>query len=265
MSDRELLARFNSLLSAGLTLEQAEHESRLFELSESFARHFQLFKGLVIEVGASPARAMLQLQEVAKAQAESRARLEVSAAAPRATARLVLGLPLLTLLFGELLGLGSITVFFRNSFAAISLLVGLSLLMLAHIWSSRIMQKISFGRIENMLFLECMVLCLEVGMPVASAALLAQKRCAESYTNFDSGNELDVIQDLVALSEETGVAIANLLRERSAEKRNLSTHTQLKQIEKSTVQLMLPLGVLVLPAFVFISVIPLVISVLSER
>lgn len=81
MSDRDRLARFNSLLSAGLSLEQAEQKSQLNQLSSSFARHFQLFKGLTLEVGASPLRAMLQLQEVAKAQLEGRARLEVSAAA----------------------------------------------------------------------------------------------------------------------------------------------------------------------------------------
>lgn len=265
MSDRDRLARFNSLLSAGLSLEQAEQKSQLNQLSSSFARHFQLFKGLTLEVGASPVRAMLQLQELAKAQLEGRARLEVSAAAPRATARLVLGLPLLTLLFGELLGLGSISIFTKSLPAAISLLVGFTLLMLAHIWSARIMQKIAFEQLEKQLFLECVVLCLDAGMSVDASVQLARQRFQENYENSDIDSEISDVRELITLSGETGVAIANLLRERAAEKRAMATHSQLEKIEKASVQLMLPLGVLVLPAFVFISVIPFVISVLLER
>lgn len=263
MSDRDSLAKFNSLLRAGLSLQQAERASNLARLSPVFAEHYAFLKHLMEQTGGSPVLAMGQLQSVAKAHIEHSARLASSSVAPRATARLVLGLPIAALLLGQLLGLGSISVFFQTPIAFFSLLLGLSLLTAAHWWSARILQKGSMLDPDCNLLLDGIALCLEAGMTFESAAELV----AETFRGDESCKakvERD-LHDIKSLSIETGAATADLIREQANENRTRAHYRQVEVAEAITIKLLIPLGVLVLPAFVLIAVVPMAISLLTER
>jgi tight adherence protein B len=67
------------------------------------------------------------------------------------------------------------------------------------------------------------------------------------------------------LVEQTGARVGDLLR-RQAEQLQRESLTQSEiQIEKLSVRLMLPLGLAVLPAFLFLTVIPLMFAMLGPK
>lgn len=263
MSDRDVLAKFNSLLRAGLTLHQAESAGDIAALTPAFAGHYALFKRLVEQTGGSPTQAMAQLQAVAVAQAKHSSQLLASSVAPRATARLVLGLPVAALLLGQLLGLGSIAVLFETPIALFSFLFGLLLLTSAHFWSARIMQKAAKVETDFNLLLDAIALCLDAGMSFEAATKLS----IEAFGSHQTLPEeiLKQVQEAQTLSIQTGAATAEILREQASDNRSSFNFRQLEKAEAVSIKLLLPLGILVLPAFALIAVVPLAISLLTER
>lgn len=263
MSDRDVLAKFNSLLTAGLSFQQAESAGDLAALTPAFARHFALIKRLVEQTGGSPTQAMRQLQRVAEAQSKHSSQLLASAVAPTATARLVLGLPLAALLLGQMLGLGSLVVLFETPIALFSFLFGLLLLTSAHLWSARILQRAALVEPDFSLLLDAIALCLDSGMNFDTATKLS----VEAFDSYQTCPD-EISQQLQAarkLSLQTGAATADILREQASENRSRSQFRQLEKAEAVSIKLLMPLGILVLPAFAFIAVVPMAISLLTER
>jgi tight adherence protein B len=73
------------------------------------------------------------------------------------------------------------------------------------------------------------------------------------------------VQKAQTLSIQTGAATAEILREQANDNRSSFNFRQLEKAEAVSIKLLLPLGVLVLPAFALIAVVPMAISLLTER
>ena len=96
---------------------------------------------------------------------------------------------------------------------------------------------------------------------MASAQVLSGGKVFEADISVDALTE---IEKLVQLSETTGAPIEKLLRARATEIRFNLQQELLQRFERLSVRLLIPLAIFVLPAFVFISVIPISISLLSK-
>lgn len=264
MSDREIFAQFNSLMAGGLSLEQATRIAEPTKLSDQFAKHYRLLMAVCQEAGGSPVLALRNLEKIAEQQQENEARLRVAGTVPKATARLVLWLPLGSSLLGQLLGLGSIAVFFESMPALVSLLIGLLLLMAAQAWTQRIMLSANRLQQGDQILLDAIALCLDAGLPLRQSQNIALSRYVEFFEIEASQQTKSEIAELVHFSDLSGAPIAKLLRNRAEESRRQVTNAQNENLERMSIRLLAPLAVFVLPAFVLITVLPISISLITN-
>lgn len=264
MSDREIIARFNSLIVGGLSLEQAKVIADPTKLSDQFAKQYRLLMAVCQEAGGSPFLALQNLEKIAEQQQENEARLRLAGTVPKATARLVLLLPLGSSLVGQLLGLGSIAVFFESMPALVSLLIGLLLLIAAQAWSQRILSTANRLQQGDQIVLDAIALCLDAGLPLNQSQEVVLTRYVEIFEIEVSEQTKSEIAELVHFSDVSGAPIAKLFRNRAEESRRLAAHAQNENLELVSIRLLAPLAILVLPAFVLITVLPISISLITN-
>jgi tight adherence protein B len=262
MTDRELLAKFNSLLVAGLSAEQAGKSSEISALSSQLSICHRFLLCVSEESGASPLSAVRELERIAEQNFENQAKVRVSAAVPKATARLVLWLPLAAVALGQLTGLGSIKVFFESPLAFVALLIGFMLLISASIWSSRILSNANDKSPEDAIALDAMALCLDSGLAIEQSREICLRNFAACFNRELNQAEQKQILDLLQFSDLSGAPIAKLLRNCAEQSRSSQSHLQSEVLAKLSVRLLAPMATLVLPAFVLIAVLPITISTL---
>jgi tight adherence protein B len=264
MPDREIFAKFNSLMAGGLSLEQATRIADPSRLSEQFMKHYRLLMAVCQEAGGSPVLALRNLEKIAEQLQENEAKLRLAGTVPKATARLVLLLPLGSSLLGQLLGLGSIAVFFESVPALVSLLIGLLLLMAAQAWSQRIMLSASRLQQSDQIVLDALALCLDAGLPLKQSQGIVLTSYVELFEIDVSEQTKSEVAELARFSEFSGAPIAKLLRNRAEESRREAAHSQNENLERVSIRLLAPLAVFVLPAFVLITVLPISISLITS-
>mgnify|MGYP000033979880 FL=1 len=264
MNDREKLARLNALLAAGLSLQEAERASETATIGGVLGRQYRLIRELCQSYGAGPMLAMSELQAIAVGQAEADARLRLAAAMPKSSARLVQWLPPAALLLGQVCGLGSLEILLSSAIAAMSCVIGIVFLLLANIASTRMIAKAQMVQVDHSIALDAFAMILRAGLSPAIARerlLQTFRKVFETEVSVDAKDE---IARVIALSETTGAPIEKLLRARAIEIRFNLQQELLQRFERLSVRLLIPLAIFVLPAFVFISVIPISISLLSK-
>jgi len=198
------------------------------------------------------------LRSLAQVQRE----LQSALAGPRATARLVLGLPLVGLLFGVALGFDTITVLFTTVPGLSCLIVGLALMAVARFWSSRLVASAAPRLVTPGLSLDLVAIAVSGGISIPRALAIvdeARTRCGLA----DDGSRA-VLAEVLELSRRAGVPAAGLLRSEADEARRMARSAGDRRAATLTVTLMVPLGVCVLPAFLLLGVAPLLISVVSS-
>lgn len=264
MNERERLARLTALLSSGLSLQEAERASAADGIEGELGRQYRLVRELCLTCGAAPALAMGQLQSLAIDRAASQAKLSLAAAMPRATARLVQWLPLAALLLGQLAGLGSIEILFSSGLAVVACVIGFAFLLLANISSTRMIAKANEAAEDFSIALDAFAMCLTAGLSLASSRENLARAFERVYEQELPADVVREMQQLANLSSTSGAPIERMLRARATELRFNIQQSQLHKLERLSVRLLTPLAVFVLPAFVFISVIPISISLLSK-
>jgi tight adherence protein B len=262
MTDRDRLARFNALLSAGLSAEQAGQAAEITALSSQLLLCHRFLVCVSEESGASPLIAVRELERIAEQNFENQAKIRVSAVVPKATARLVLWLPLAAAALGQLTGLGSIKVFFESPLALVALLLGFMLLIGASIWSSRILANAQDELPDDAIAFEAMAICLDAGIETMQAREICLRNFAACFNRELNQTAQQQILDLLQLSDLSGAPIAKLLRNCAEHIRRSEAYLQSELLEKLTVRLLAPMATLVLPAFVLIAVLPITISTL---
>ena len=264
MNDREKLARLTSLLESGLSFQEGERASGAASIEGALGRQYRLVRELCYTCGAAPALAMRQLQSLAIDRTAGEAKLRLAAATPRATARLVQWLPVAALLLGQLAGLGSIAILFSSRLAIFSCVIGFVFLLLANILSTRMIAKASEAPEDYSIALDAFAMCLSAGLSLSSSRENLARIYERVYERELAADAVHEIESLANLSAISGAPIERTLRARAAEVRFNLHQQQLSTFERLSLKLLVPLAVFVLPAFVFISVIPISISLLSK-
>lgn len=262
MTDRQVLAKVNSLLVAGLTLDQADQAAGAGSLSAEAAKNYRFLLEVSNESGASPVFAIRELERLADQTDENQAKIRVSAAVPRATARLVLWLPLGAAILGQLLGLGSVAVFFKSPVAFIALLFGFMLLVGASMWTNRILNSVKQRKPDNHIVVDAIALCLDAGLAERQSIELCIRKFELCFERPVNQVELEELEQLIEFAEQSGAPIAKLLRNSAELNRRMLAHSEREDLEKLSVRLLAPLATLALPAFVLIAVLPISISTL---
>lgn len=198
------------------------------------------------------------LRAIARVQRD----LAVALAAPTATARLVMILPVVAVGFGLALGFDTLSVLTTNPVGVGCLVAGIGLMLLARLWNRRLCAAAAPDDLSPGLELDLIAIAVSGGASTdraVGAVGAAVARCSLEVA--DSGA---VIADILELSRRAGIPAAELLRSEAEEARRAAASEGERRAAALGVSLMLPLGVCVLPAFMLLGVAPLLISVISS-
>ncbi len=263
--------RVVALIRAGLSPHDAAVNSDLdlTALSTSVVPTPQAFLinvwNFALTTGAAPAKVFEVCAEAFTEAAENARQARVQLAGPQAATRMVMVLPVIAIAGGMLAGYSPMKFLFGTPLGLMSLLVASALVFVAHCWSQQMMKKAQHWDWARGMATEVMAISLSAGQSLLQAQNWARD-IAENYL-VDSEiarSELRSCDSFVQLAQNTGVALSGLLRSHAQLERAEAQEQAQMRIEKLSVQLMIPLGVCVLPAFIAVGVLPLVASVISS-
>ena len=193
--------------------------------------------------------------------------LAVALTGPRATARMVLVLPAVALLFGTVLGFDTLHTLFLTGPGLACLTVGGLLMLGAARWNRRLVATAGSQGPAPGLELDLTAIGMAGGGSLAGARATA-RRSAERFGLRPPGASATaadaVIDRVLDLSARAGVPAGDLLRSEAAQARRDARTAGRQRAETLAVTLMIPLGVCVLPAFMLVGVAPLLLSVLAS-
>ena len=214
------------------------------------------------QAGAPLAGCLRELAASLRDLAQVQRDLEVALAAPRATARLVMVLPVIGILFGSLMGFDSVHTLFATVPGLVCLAGGGVLMLAAAAWSRALVRRAAPTELTPGLRLELMAIAMSGGGSIDRSRALVHA-AAERYA-IGPGAGDDPIARVLDLSTRAGVPAAELLRSEAEQVRRDARSAGQRRAGTLSVTLMLPLGLCVLPAFMLVGVVPLLISVLSS-
>ncbi|MBK0420231.1 type II secretion system F family protein [Leucobacter sp. CSA1] len=215
--------------------------------------------------GAPLAPALERVGAAFTALTELRARRSVLLSAPRATVRLVAGLPLLAILMGALLGFDPLGVLLTPGGAVLLALGGL-LLLLGVLWARRLTREVE--REDRVVGLELELMWIALGGGAPPGAALRQladsaDRVRAEWVRFDELCAEGRVRSVLRVAEEVGAPLGPMLLE-EADAERLREQSELERsAERLGVRVLIPLGVCVLPSFVALGVLPVLFSMLG--
>ena len=257
MSANLAVLELSALLRSGATSQDAIKAFQLQALSDFQKKQFQFIWDVANESGGNLALALDRLAEVFASQHKQSSELKIAFASPRASANLILMLPILAVIFAELLGLPTISSAFDTSLGALAIGVGLILLIVARIVSLRMLEKARPREADPGAFLDAVVIGLSAGLSPRSSSNLAQNKAILNFGEVVSKEQVAALMDAVSVSEKSGIALTGILSARADALRHRLWNQRRQVLAKLTISLLLPLGLAALPAFVFLAVVPL--------
>jgi tight adherence protein B len=218
------------------------------------------------DAGAPLATTLAELASSLRSLAQNQRDLATALAGPLATARMVMVLPVVGILFGLALGFDSIRVLFTTPPGLACLALGLLLMLLAHLWNRRLLRRARPTDLTPGLALDLMAIAVSGGASLSRAERAvreAREACGIAPDGAAEGSNA-AIAEVLALSRRAGIPAAALLRSEATEARRAARSTGERTAATLAVTLMLPLGLCILPAFMLLGVAPLLIAVVSS-
>jgi tight adherence protein B len=147
----------------------------------------------------------------------------------------------------------------------VSIAVGVALLLISKVISSSLLKRAKPA--ES--FIGFLLLGISLEMSGGANFYKAHQRAESSYMEIfkstPSSEELKALRQVSQLVEQKGARAINLLRKQAKSMQDDALLTTEVKIEKLGIRLMLPLGLGVLPAFVFLAIVPLMVTTLESN
>lgn len=214
------------------------------------------------DAGASLAPSLRQLASSLRDLAQTRRDLAVALAGPIATARMVMVLPLVGVLFGLALGFDTLGTLFTTVPGWACLVLGIGLMAIARRWNRRLVTRARPTLLTPGLTFDLMAIAVSGGASLGRAVAAVEEawmRCGLA----DDGSGT-AVETVLSLSRRAGVPAAALLRGEAEEARRDARSEGQAAAAKLAVTLMLPLGLCILPAFMLLGVAPLLIAIVTS-
>lgn len=208
-------------------------------------------------VGAPLADVLRIIAESLRDAASAADDVRIALAEPAGTARLLLWMPLAGLLLGFALGFDTIGVIVANPLGAACVVAGLLLVLAARVWTRRLLRRAAPAPGTPGMRAELVAVALSGGASIDRALRLV----AESST---AGGTEESVRSVLELSRAAGVPAVELLRASAAQDRHAARVRGRLLAAKLSTQLLIPLGVCTLPAFLLLGVAPMLLSVLAS-
>jgi len=207
--------------------------------------------------GAAVGPALMALSQALADVQNTHREIRVALASPLATIRMVMVLPLVAVLSSLLSGVGVAHTVFLSPVGLGLLAVGSLMMAGAWWWSNQLAEAAKPSESAFSLELDLFaVACSGGALPEpAQATVLA---AVEEYRLAPLAH--DEVGALVALSRRAGVPVKNLATAHSGLVRRRNRSVAKEKVERLGVAVVLPLGLLVLPAFVLMAVVPMALA-----
>lgn len=243
-------------------------ESIAAELARVAASDRQAWLGLAAawaiatDAGAPLASTLRVFAQTQRDLAQSERDVAVALASPVATARLVVALPLVGLLFGLALGIDTFTTLATTPIGWACLVAGALLLLGGWLWTRRLVRSARPRDRAPGLACDLTAIALAGGGSIEAAR--ASVRAVAERFGLPLARDDRGIDRILRLSSRAGVPAAELLRSEADERRRSARSDAERRAQALSVRLMLPLGVCVLPAFMVLGVVPLLVTVIGQ-
>ncbi len=206
-------------------------------------------------VGAPLAEILRALAESLQDSAVAADDVRVALAEPAGTARLLLWMPVAGLLLGFALGFDTLGAIATPG-GGVCVAAGLLLVVLARAWTGRLLRRAAAGEGTPGMRAELVAVGLAGGASIERSLRLVAQSTARRFDDEDDTRRV------LDLSRSAGVPAGELLRASAARQRHEARMAGRLRAAKLSAQLLIPLGVCTLPAFLLLGVAPLVLSVL---
>ncbi|MGL3151467.1 type II secretion system F family protein [Microbacterium sp. A82] len=209
-------------------------------------------------VGAPLADVLRSLAETMQDAASAADDVRIALAEPAGTARLLLWMPLAGLLLGVALGFDTVGVVIGNPIGTACLVAGLVLVLCARMWTRRLLRRAQPDPGTPGMHAELVAVALSGGTSIErSLRLVEDSPARDRFSAARTGGVLE-------LSRAAGVPAGELLRAAAAQERHDARIRGRVRAAKLSSQLLIPLGVCTLPAFLLLGVAPLMLAVLTS-
>lgn len=209
-------------------------------------------------VGAPLADVLRSLAETMRDAASAADDVRIALAEPAGTARLLLWMPLAGLLLGFALGFDTLGVLIGNPLGTVCLVAGLVLVLCARLWTRRLLRRAQPDPGSPGMHAELVAVGLAGGASIPRSLRIVEDGPARD--RLETARTTAVLE----LSRAAGVPAGELLRAAAAQDRHDARVRGRMRAARLSSQLLIPLGVCTLPAFLLLGVAPLILSVLSS-
>lgn len=245
---------------ARLADELAAAAESLGRLDASAWRGLAAAWSVATDAGAPLAPSLRDYARSLRSLAQVQRDVDVALAAPVATARMVMVLPVIGVLFGMALGFNTLGTLFTTPLGWGSLVVGVLLMVLAQRWNRRLVASAQPDDAAPGLECDLMAIAVSGGGALDRARVTLD----DAVQRFGLTARGDRIDGVIELSRRAGVPAAELLRAEADDARRNARAEAQEKAARLSVRLMLPLGLCILPAFMVLGVFPLLITVISS-
>ena len=214
------------------------------------------------ESGAPLAATLRQFAVTLRDFAEAQREIAIALAAPTLTARLVLALPLVGVFLGMPLGFDTLRVLFATPGGWLCLGTGGALQVAASRWNRHLVDRAQPSEHTPGLAYDLVAIAVSGGAALDHAlrSVVSIAKRFDLATAFDDPRLVAVLE----LSQRAGVPAAALLRGEAQECRREALAAAHADARALGVRLMVTLGACVLPAFLVVSVLPLLLAVWAQ-
>ena len=228
----------SSLLDAGVDLKTS--------LSELNARVLPADVELAIELGAPLKTLLISLATQQESASKAKAELAQAMAMPKATKRLLLWLPVLTLALTFLTGISSLDSL-TNPLVIVAILLGSALLYLGHRISRRLL--LTLNENFDVADLQKFAIAIACGLTTGQIA----NRFPDLLTS-------PKVARLVSLTNRTGAALSKLVSSEIENGLQAQLSEKIAAARVLSVRLLIPLGLTTLPAFMLFTIPPTLVG-----
>jgi tight adherence protein B len=258
-------------VNAGLPATQAREicEDSISKLPSQEGAQFELVWKLSQQFGGPIVLALNRITDVFDRKQRNQNEVELAFAGPQSTAKLVMWLPVLALVLAQLVGMNPLAAIVGSLLGELSVSLGLGLMFAGRQWTRRLLAKAlpapqDSSAIDRGAYLDCVVIGLQAGLPLSQARIEAQREFENVFKSSPQNENFVELEKAAELSRTTGASLTEILSAAADAFRDEQRHEIATRISRLGVQLMIPLGVAVLPAFVLLSIVPIAISLLSK-
>ena len=236
-------AMLAGLLSAGVPFPKA------IELADpkDLADKFRDFIVLAFELGAPLVPTLSQLEVQLRHEERTGQEIDQAQAVPQATRTLLIWLPVVSFVLAQIMGLGTFTGILHPVGALAALLAG-ALLFAGYKISGRMLNSFLAPKPDPTLSLMVLRICLSAGEPLENI-----RRRLEGYP--DGG-----ASQLVEISKRTGARLSFLIDSELEQLNQKLLSTRIEEARKLSVRLLIPLSLTTLPAFLLLTLPPIIIG-----